>query len=147
MAAAGNRTENNHREKVQKVFIQRDYSEGTNVKFQTKFPTELEGLIDRHLFEQTINTLNRIYAEAEKTSTTTFCESCLACLTSYVIYLCIETHYQKCLKRISAYLDDQNETVYLPRGLVITDPIERVPLSVFFLSYVSIVCWNLSIIY
>lgn len=125
MATSLNRSDTNHREKVQKVFIQRDYSEGTNVKFQTKFPPELEGLIDRNLFEQTINTLNRIYAEAEKTSSTTFCEGCLACLTSYIIYLCIETHYQKCLKRIAAYLDDQNETVYLPRGLLITDPIER----------------------
>lgn len=28
-----------------KVFIQRDYSEGTVVKFQTRFPTELEGRV------------------------------------------------------------------------------------------------------
>ena len=28
-----------------KVFIQRDYSEGTSVKFQTKFPFELEGRV------------------------------------------------------------------------------------------------------
>jgi len=29
----------------QKVFIQRDYSEGTMVKFQTRFPTELESRV------------------------------------------------------------------------------------------------------
>lgn len=29
----------------QKVFIQRDYSEGTMVKFQTQFPTELESRV------------------------------------------------------------------------------------------------------
>lgn len=28
-----------------KVFIQRDYSEGTMVKFQTRFPPELEGRV------------------------------------------------------------------------------------------------------
>lgn len=28
-----------------KVFVQRDYSEGTVVKFQTRFPTELEGRV------------------------------------------------------------------------------------------------------
>lgn len=28
-----------------KVFIQRDYSEGTLVKFQTRFPQELEGRV------------------------------------------------------------------------------------------------------
>ena len=29
-----------------KVFIQRDYSEGTQVRFQSKFPTELEGKVN-----------------------------------------------------------------------------------------------------
>lgn len=28
-----------------KVFVQRDYSEGTIVKFQTRFPSELEGKV------------------------------------------------------------------------------------------------------
>lgn len=28
-----------------KIFIQRDYSEGTMVKFQTRFPPELEGRV------------------------------------------------------------------------------------------------------
>ena len=28
-----------------KVFIQRDYTEGTGVKFQTKMPVELEGKV------------------------------------------------------------------------------------------------------
>ena len=30
---------------LRKVFIQRDYTEGTAVKFQLKFPTELEGRV------------------------------------------------------------------------------------------------------
>ena len=30
-----------------KVFIQRDYSEGTTCKFQTKFPSELESRVSR----------------------------------------------------------------------------------------------------
>lgn len=33
-----------------KVFIQRDYSEGTSVKFQTRFPPELEGRVSYYLF-------------------------------------------------------------------------------------------------
>lgn len=35
-----------------KVFIQRDYSEGTSVKFHTRLPSELEGLVfdEKHLF-------------------------------------------------------------------------------------------------
>lgn len=35
-----------------KVFIQRDYSDGTVVKFQTRFPQELEGRVSfRPLFD------------------------------------------------------------------------------------------------
>ena len=33
-----------------KVFIQRDYSEGTAVKFHTRLPSELEGLVSHHQF-------------------------------------------------------------------------------------------------
>ncbi|KAH9644655.1 hypothetical protein HF086_011824 [Spodoptera exigua] len=57
-----------------KIFIQRDYSEGTAVKFQTRFPPELE---DRHL------------------------------------------------RKVSKFIATQNERVYNPRGIHITDPILR----------------------
>lgn len=36
----------------QKVFIQRDYSEGTSVKFQSKFPPELEGRVSKRKLKQ-----------------------------------------------------------------------------------------------
>lgn len=84
-----------------KVFIQRDYSDGTSVKFQTRFPPELEGRViiwnfhtellkklviffsfdfifllqmqlERQQFEATINKLNEYFAEAEKGSCSTY---------------------------------------------------------------------------
>lgn len=108
-----------------KVFIQRDYSEGSGVKFQTRYPVELEGKIERQLFEYTVNTLNNLYAEAEKANCSTYCEGCMACLTAYIIYFCAETHYEKCLKKVSRFVHEQNEQVWTKRGLLITDPIER----------------------
>ncbi|KAA0184035.1 hypothetical protein HAZT_HAZT011022 [Hyalella azteca] len=63
-----------------KVFIQRDYSEGTSVKFQTKFPQELNGkvffiwAIEPSIFEQMLNTVNSMYAEAEQMSCGRYCE-------------------------------------------------------------------------
>jgi len=33
-----------------KLFIQRDYSEGTAVKFQERFPSELEGKVNKKFF-------------------------------------------------------------------------------------------------
>lgn len=108
-----------------KVFIQRDYSDGTAVKFQVKFPSELEGKIERQEFIGTMEELNRLYAEAESLSGRTYCESCFACLTAYLSYLCMNTHYEKILKKIGVYVRQQNERVYLPKGLLIIDPAER----------------------
>ncbi|KAG5279066.1 hypothetical protein AALO_G00105720 [Alosa alosa] len=108
-----------------KVFIQRDYTEGTICKFQTKFPSELESRIERTLFEDTVKTLNNYYAEAEKIGGQSYLEGCLACTTAYLIFLCMETRYEKVLKKISRYIQEQNEKIYAPRGLLITDPIER----------------------
>ncbi|XP_014485063.1 PREDICTED: golgin subfamily A member 7 [Dinoponera quadriceps] len=109
----------------QKVFIQRDYSEGTMVKFQTRFPTELESRLDRQSFEYTINQLNSYFAEAERPSCRTYCEGCLACITGYLLYICKETHYEKCLRKVAKFVSEQNDRVYKPRGLLLTDPTTR----------------------
>ncbi|KAG7334083.1 hypothetical protein KOW79_002490 [Hemibagrus wyckioides] len=118
-----------------KVFIQRDYSEGTICKFHTKLPAELSSRIERTLFEDTVKTLNNYYAEAEKISGQSYLEGCLACVSAYIIFLCMETRYEKVLKKISMYIQEQNENIYAPRGLLITDPIERgmrvIEISVF----------------
>lgn len=57
-----------------KIFIQRDYSEGTAVKFQSKFPPELEGYIEWQHFDYLISTLNCYYDKAEAANSSTFCE-------------------------------------------------------------------------
>uniref|UniRef100_A0A8C6LST6 Golgin subfamily A member 7 n=1 Tax=Nothobranchius furzeri TaxID=105023 RepID=A0A8C6LST6_NOTFU len=108
-----------------KVYVQRDYSSGTICKFQTKFPSELESRLDKQQFDETIQTLNNLYAEAEKLGGKSYLEGCLACVTAYTIFLCMETHYEKVLKKIARYIKDQNEKIYAPRGLLLTDPIER----------------------
>ncbi|KAH8293803.1 hypothetical protein KR054_004769 [Drosophila jambulina] len=128
-----------------KVFIQRDYSEGTSVKFHTRLPAELDGMvsinkyflksfvlicnprtqIERHVFEATINRLNEFYAEAEEGSCGTYCEGCIGCITAYLIYMCSETHYEKTLRKISKFVASQNERIYNPKGLQLIDPTYR----------------------
>ena len=78
-----------------KIFIQRDYTDGTMLKFQTKFPPELENKIERPAFEYTVNRMNEMYEEAETFSSRTCCESVFACCTAYLSYLCMETYYDK----------------------------------------------------
>uniref|UniRef100_A0A8C6UAK7 Golgin subfamily A member 7 n=1 Tax=Neogobius melanostomus TaxID=47308 RepID=A0A8C6UAK7_9GOBI len=108
-----------------KIFIQRDYGSGTICRFHTKLPSELESRVDKQQFEETMQTLNNLYAEAEKLGGRSYLEGCLACLTAYTVFLCLETHYEKVLKKISRYIKDQNEKIYAPRGILFTDPIER----------------------
>lgn len=108
-----------------KIFIQRDYSEGTSVKFQTRFPSELEDRVERQTFEYTMDRLNEHFEMAESADCSTYCEGCLACLTAYFIYICTETHYEKHLRKVSKFIANQNERFYNPRGIHITDPILR----------------------
>lgn len=42
-----------------------------------------------------MRTLNNLYAEAEKLGSQSYIEGCLACLTAYTVFLCMETHYEK----------------------------------------------------
>lgn len=51
--------------------------------------------IDKQQFEETMQTLNNLFAEAEKLGGRSYLEGCLACLTAYTIFLCMETHYEK----------------------------------------------------
>lgn len=39
-------------------------------------------------------------------------------------YVLIEIHLQ-CLRKISKFIASQNERVYIPRGLLLTDPTQR----------------------
>ena len=68
-----------------------DYSEGTNVKFQTRFPAELQDKIEREQFEYTVKMMNTMYQEAGKANCATFCEGAMACMTAYLIHFCSET--------------------------------------------------------
>uniref|UniRef100_A0A665V0B2 Golgin subfamily A member 7 n=1 Tax=Echeneis naucrates TaxID=173247 RepID=A0A665V0B2_ECHNA len=109
-----------------KVVIQRDYTNGTVCQFQIKFPFELETRVRFQQFEETVRTLNNLFAEVEKLGGQLYVEGYLARLTAYtVVLLCIETHYEKVFKKIRKYIQEQNDKIYAPQSLLLTDPIER----------------------
>lgn len=60
--------------------------------------------IDKQQFEETVRTLNNLYAEAEKLGSQSYIEGCLACLTAYTIFLCMETHYEKVMEITRFYI-------------------------------------------
>jgi len=106
---------------IKKGYVQRDYSKGTKIKFETTLPNELEGVLSQAEFRQFIDTLNDIYSDAEKLK---FCEGCAACLTAYLLYCCIKTHKQKCMLRAAEFIASQNE-LWKDRGITVFDPITR----------------------
>ncbi|CAK8680918.1 golgin subfamily A member 7-like [Clavelina lepadiformis] len=118
-----------------RIFVQRDFSDGMVVKFQSKFPVELDNRIDRDVFEMTIVKLNQMYQEAEEVSASSYCEGCLACLTGYTLLLCVDTHYKKVLKKISKYIDKQNKEQFWPHRVVMKDPFENGLRSIEFIIY------------
>lgn len=115
---------NSHPPIKKKVYVQRDYSFGMKISFQTRMPEELDGRLEQEHFKATIDELNRLYAEAEDSTARLLCEGCFACLTAYLVYLCMDTQYTKVVKKVAKFLDEENKSVYAPRGLLMKDPVE-----------------------
>ncbi len=110
----------------EKVYIQRDFSRGGRpVQFQTRIPEELKGRIDDASFERTVEGINSRYALAEEPGCATWCEGFVGCLTAYTVFLCCDTNYERVLRKVRLYVEQQNERVWNPRGMHITDPALR----------------------
>ena len=51
--------------------------------------------LERSQFEQTVNHINGIFDEAERVGARTYLEGFLGCITAYLIFMCIQTQYNK----------------------------------------------------
>uniref|UniRef100_A0A915PGP6 Ras modification protein ERF4 n=1 Tax=Setaria digitata TaxID=48799 RepID=A0A915PGP6_9BILA len=119
-----------------KIFVQRDYSKGLGVQFETAFPSALEGKISEQAWAYTITTLNSYYSKAEEVCCATVLETLTGCLSCYISRLFVKTQYEKSLLEINRFLAEQNTNVYLPSGVHLTDPIQR-GLRVFEISLIQ----------
>ncbi|CAD6197161.1 unnamed protein product [Caenorhabditis auriculariae] len=108
-----------------KIFIQRDYSRGLNVSFETEYPTKLTGMISRDVWENTIMRINKIFEDAESVSCTTVFETLLGCITCYCSRLVTKSLYEKKLYELQEFLDRENEDTYHYAGVHILNPMER----------------------
>ncbi|PAA91379.1 hypothetical protein BOX15_Mlig018119g2 [Macrostomum lignano] len=108
-----------------KVYIQRDYSQGLGLRYSTAMPPQLQDRMPEDLFEAAIVNINQILAGAENGSVGVYAESCFACLTGYLIYMCMDTHYERSLKEVRKLIEEYNRTVFMPRRLMMIDPSER----------------------
>ncbi|VDO66648.1 unnamed protein product [Schistosoma curassoni] len=87
---------NNSMVPCERIFIQRDYSSGTAVRFQTlPMPLQLRGRIPPNRYADAIARLNKLFDEAETINSSVCLENLFGCLTAYLIFLCMKTHYDK----------------------------------------------------
>ncbi|CAD5210165.1 unnamed protein product [Bursaphelenchus okinawaensis] len=108
-----------------KLFVERDYSAGLDVRFQRSFPQNLEGIIDENSWYYLIDNINSMFKRAEAVNMGSIGETLVSFFTCYLIRLCTTTRYEKQLMMIRKFIDEQNKNVFLPVGLCVTDPIER----------------------
>ncbi|VDN55732.1 unnamed protein product [Dracunculus medinensis] len=111
-----------------KIFIQRDYSKGLAVQFDTSFPIGLIGKISESDWKNTITTINTYYSRAEEVCCASVLETFVGCFSCYLSRLFMSvgfTQYENQLKEISRFLSEENLKIYLPAGVYLTDPIER----------------------
>ena len=66
--------------------------------------------IDRQQFEEGVQTLNNLYAEAGKFEGQSSLETCLAPATPSTIFLRTETPYEKVLKIVSKYIKSRTRS-------------------------------------
>ncbi|PIK61932.1 putative golgin subfamily A member 7 [Apostichopus japonicus] len=85
----------------------------------------LPAQVDSDTFERFVEKINQYYAEAEGIGCSTYLQGCFACLTAHTALLCMQTQYDKNLKRCTEYIKEQNIGIFLPKGLKVIDPFER----------------------
>lgn len=113
------------RTNVRKIFIQRDYSHGTGVRFSTDFPRELTGKVDEATYRSTIEHVNEQFDDAEGLGCCNVLEGCLSCMTGFALHYCFKTHYERRVQDATKYIQWQNTEVYEPRGIILGDPMDR----------------------
>eukprot|EP00045_Choanoeca_perplexa_P000698 m.15532 g.15532 ORF g.15532 m.15532 type:complete len:146 (+) comp10479_c0_seq2:60-497(+) len=128
------------------AYVQRDFSKGTTPCFQQQVPELLKGKVPEAELLQTIATINEFYQEAETPSTSLYCfvrpreatshtpyvawaffalYNCVACLLGQLPLLCFENPYEEYFRKITAYVQHQNQQVFAKHGVTIVDPLRR----------------------
>jgi hypothetical protein len=107
------------------IFLARDYTRGLTPRFADSFPNRLVGLVEERVFRETIDKVNSIFEAAEKRTTKLMLRNILSCLSAYTLELCLSNPYDKHLEELTCFINQQNEQVYAPLGLVFGNPLDR----------------------
>ncbi|KAI9494953.1 Golgin subfamily A member 7/ERF4 family-domain-containing protein [Zychaea mexicana] len=106
------------------IRVDRDYSRGDGItRFATDYPPLLAGRISSEQFQHTIDGINRLLEEAERVSWNAVFDNVMECLTIYTWPIFFSTHYQRCIRRLLAFIQSENESLYHQHDVSISNPI------------------------
>lgn len=118
------------------VYVARDYSKGVEpTRFERVIPKELEQRVSEHDFLILVDTINDFFREAEEVGWKTFLEGLFGCLSCFAIFLFYKSTYKRAMERMHEFIHEQNQTVFLPRGVRVKNPLFNGTLHLEFLVY------------
>jgi hypothetical protein len=76
--------------------------------------------------------INKLMDYADRLSWRIVIENMLETLSIYIWPIFFSTHYQRAVKKLLAFIESQNATIYYPHSLSISDPVKAAFLFVSF---------------
>ncbi|KAF9405761.1 hypothetical protein BGZ94_003386 [Podila epigama] len=105
------------------VRVDRDHDAGDEAtRFEAElFPIEFVGRVTRPEFKSTVNGINESMRVAEE-SMLNCLDTLLDCLTAYTAKHCCGTHYQRSIRKMQEFIQQENERIYHPAKIHLRDP-------------------------
>ncbi|KAI7832745.1 Golgin subfamily A member 7/ERF4 family-domain-containing protein [Gamsiella multidivaricata] len=105
------------------VRIERDHHLGDEAtRFETEqFPEEFLGRITRQELKATVEGINECMRDAEE-SIMNCLDTFLDCLTAYTAKYCFGTHYQRAIRKMEQFIEQENRRLYHPARMHLRDP-------------------------
>ncbi|KAH7052680.1 Golgin subfamily A member 7/ERF4 family-domain-containing protein [Linnemannia elongata] len=105
------------------VRIDRDHNIGDEAtRFECEqFPEEMLGRVTRAEFKRSVEGINSCMEVAEESLWNCF-DTLLDCLSAYTAKHCCGTHYQRSIRKMEAFIQEENRRVYHPARMHLRDP-------------------------
>ncbi|KAG0054823.1 Golgin sub A member 7 [Gryganskiella cystojenkinii] len=105
------------------VRVGRDHIEADEAtRFECEqFPEEFLGRMTRAQFKSSVEGINACMEEAERPLLNCL-DTFLDCLTAYTAKHCFGTHYQRAIKKMEEFIDQENRRLYHPARMHLRDP-------------------------
>ncbi|KAG9066727.1 hypothetical protein KI688_012636 [Linnemannia hyalina] len=105
------------------VRIDRDHNIGDEAtRFECEqFPEEMLGRVTRAEFKRSVEGVNNCMEVAEESLWNCF-DTLLDCLSAYTAKHCCGTHYQRSIRKMEMFIQEENRRVYHPARMHLRDP-------------------------